>query len=220
MVPAAAPAAQRPVGRRTLPARRPAGARASGCTAYLDWLRGPGRDAPAREQQRRFTQIRLGFNDVLSQFDLFTEAITQRSEHRPGVWLSGLDMLATDALRCLRAGLRATAADVLPGPRAGRGDPPGHAPGYPVAGQPGRADPGAPGADGRPRHRVLAGTRGRPPGGRTAGARRVAAPGVARHRGGGGGPGRPAVGAGRSGSRRSWRTCGRSRSSASARRSA
>lgn len=67
-------------------------------TAFLRWLHGPGRDAPPPEQQSRFTQIRLGFNDVLSQLDLFTEAVTQRSEHRTGVWLSGLDMLATDAL--------------------------------------------------------------------------------------------------------------------------
>jgi hypothetical protein len=66
---------------------------------FLGWLRGPGRDVPASEQQHRFTLIRIAFNDVLSQFDLFTEAITQRSEHRTGVWLSGLDMLANDALR-------------------------------------------------------------------------------------------------------------------------
>ncbi|GIH06918.1 hypothetical protein Rhe02_49850 [Rhizocola hellebori] len=66
---------------------------------FLEWLRGPGRDMPASEQQHRFTAIRIAFNDVLSQFDLFTEAITQRSEHQTGVWLSGLDMLATDALR-------------------------------------------------------------------------------------------------------------------------
>ena len=64
----------------------------TGCT---DRAAGP---MPA-EQQRRFVLIRLGFNDVLSQFDLFTEVITQRSEHETGVWLSGLDVLARDALR-------------------------------------------------------------------------------------------------------------------------
>jgi hypothetical protein len=66
---------------------------------YLDWLDGAGAGLPPSVQQRRFTSIRLAFNDALSQFDLFTEAVTQRSEHRTGVWLSGLDMLATDALR-------------------------------------------------------------------------------------------------------------------------
>ena len=53
--------------------------------------------------QRRFTIVRLRFNDVLSQFDLFSELITQRSEHDTGVWLAGLDVLATDAL-CLPGG--------------------------------------------------------------------------------------------------------------------
>ncbi|WP_433158561.1 hypothetical protein [Kribbella sp. CA-247076] len=66
---------------------------------YVDWLRGPGLRAGPEEQQRRFVLIRLGFNDVLSQFDLFTEVVTQRSEHETGVWLSGLDSLARDALR-------------------------------------------------------------------------------------------------------------------------
>ena len=67
--------------------------------AYVEWLHGPRAGHTPSEQQRRFTVIRLTFNEVLSQFDLFTEAVTQRSEHRTGVWLSGLDMLATDALR-------------------------------------------------------------------------------------------------------------------------
>jgi hypothetical protein len=66
---------------------------------YRDWLRGPGRAAAPSEQQQRFTVIRLAFNEVLAQFDLFTEAVTQRSEHRTGVWLSGLDVLAADGLR-------------------------------------------------------------------------------------------------------------------------
>jgi hypothetical protein len=66
---------------------------------YLRWLAGAGRLADPAEQQRRFVLIRMEFNDVLSQFDLFTEVVTQRSEHRTGVWLSGLDALAADALR-------------------------------------------------------------------------------------------------------------------------
>ena len=91
--------AGRAVRGRPVPHRRPPGAAAAGerlpgagCTA-----RAPG--ARPSEQQRRFTIIRLAFNEVLSQFDLFTEAVTQRSEHRTGVWLSGLDVLAADALR-------------------------------------------------------------------------------------------------------------------------
>lgn len=67
--------------------------------AYRAWLRGPGADAAPGLQQRGFTLVRLQFNTVLTHFDLFTEVVTQRSEHRTGVWLSGLDVLAADALR-------------------------------------------------------------------------------------------------------------------------
>ncbi|MEU5844559.1 hypothetical protein [Rhodococcus sp. NPDC047139] len=66
---------------------------------FLRWLRGPGRAASAAQQQKRFVLVRLEFNAVLSQFDLFTEVVTQRSEADTGVWLSGLDALADDALR-------------------------------------------------------------------------------------------------------------------------
>jgi hypothetical protein len=66
--------------------------------AYLAWLRGPGRTATPEEQQYRFVLIRMRFNAILSQFDMFTEVVTQRSENRTGVWLSGLDVVAADAL--------------------------------------------------------------------------------------------------------------------------
>uniref|UniRef100_UPI000B7D8C07 hypothetical protein n=1 Tax=Candidatus Entotheonella palauensis TaxID=93172 RepID=UPI000B7D8C07 len=68
--------------------------------AFLRWLQPPGnsqRPTPA-EAQRRYTFLRLKFNAVLSQFDIFADALTQRSEHETGIWLSGLDALATDAL--------------------------------------------------------------------------------------------------------------------------
>lgn len=66
---------------------------------YLKWIRGPGRQVPAAEQQHRFVLIRLRFNAILSQFDMFMEVVTQRSESRTGTWLAGLDVLADDALR-------------------------------------------------------------------------------------------------------------------------
>jgi hypothetical protein len=67
---------------------------------YLDWLRSPeGRRGPPDEQQRRFTFLRLRFNLVLSEFDIFSDALTQRAEHEHGVWMAGLDALAADALR-------------------------------------------------------------------------------------------------------------------------
>jgi len=66
---------------------------------FLRWLRAPeGCNATPEEAQRRFTFLRLRFNDVLSQFDLFADVITQRSENQTGVWLSGLDSVAADAL--------------------------------------------------------------------------------------------------------------------------
>ena len=65
---------------------------------YLVWLKGAGRAASPAEQQFRFVIIRMRFNAILSQFDLVTEVVTQRSESRTGVWLSGLDLLAADVL--------------------------------------------------------------------------------------------------------------------------
>ena len=69
-------------------------------TRFKHWLRSPyGLRAAPEEAQRHFTLVRLVFNDVLSQFDLFADVLTQRSEHETGVWLSGLDVAAAEALR-------------------------------------------------------------------------------------------------------------------------
>jgi hypothetical protein len=66
---------------------------------FLVWLRGPaGAAATAEQAQRRFALLRLKFNAVLTQFDMFNAVITQRSEHEIGVWMSGLDILCADAL--------------------------------------------------------------------------------------------------------------------------
>jgi hypothetical protein len=66
---------------------------------YLCWLRGPGgRAASPEEAHRRFALLRLLFNAGLAQFDLFSQVVTQRSENEIGVWLSGLDFVADDAL--------------------------------------------------------------------------------------------------------------------------
>jgi len=97
MLPAAAlsPAAQTGIeqyllrGRRTLRQQ---------IRRYIRWLQGAGRGAAPAEQQRRFTFLRLRFNMALSQLDLFSDAVTQRSESETGLWLSGLDVAAQDAL--------------------------------------------------------------------------------------------------------------------------
>lgn len=48
--------------------------------------------------QKKFVFLKLRFNDVISQFDTFSDVLIQRSEHKTGVWLSGLDVVAADAL--------------------------------------------------------------------------------------------------------------------------
>jgi len=66
---------------------------------YLHWLQSPeGEWASPEEAQRRLTFLRLRFNAVLSQLDIFADVLNQRSEHENGVWLAGLDAIARDAL--------------------------------------------------------------------------------------------------------------------------
>lgn len=66
---------------------------------YLAWLHSSeGQQLPVAETQRRYAILKLHFNDILSQFDIFADVITQRSERDNGVWLSGLDVVAADAL--------------------------------------------------------------------------------------------------------------------------
>jgi len=66
---------------------------------YIRRLRGPG-GRPMRPDaaQRRFALLRLLFNAVISQFEIFAEVLTQRCQHETGVWIAGLDDLAADAL--------------------------------------------------------------------------------------------------------------------------
>jgi hypothetical protein len=97
MLPAAAltPRAQVAIERYLVAGRVELAGRVSG---FIRWLNGPGAAAPPALMQRRFTLIRLRFNEVLSQFDLFADVLTQRSEHDTGVFLCGLETLAAEAL--------------------------------------------------------------------------------------------------------------------------
>jgi len=66
---------------------------------FLKWLRSAeGRAADPAEAHTRFAFLRLRFNAVLTHFDVFAIVMTQRSEAEMGVWLSGLDVVARDAL--------------------------------------------------------------------------------------------------------------------------
>src|SRR5580692_10637842 len=65
----------------------------------LAWLRSPAAArSNAEAAQSAFTMLRLRFNAVLTQFDVFENVVTQRSENETGVWLSGLDVVSADAL--------------------------------------------------------------------------------------------------------------------------
>ncbi len=98
MVPAAAPHPQTSAAIEAYLAAGRTTLRGAVC-GFIDWLQSPaGRATPLPDVQRRFTLLRLQFNAVLSQFDIFADALTQRSEHLTGVWLAGLDALARDAL--------------------------------------------------------------------------------------------------------------------------
>jgi hypothetical protein len=52
--------------------------------------------------QTGFTILKLRFNSILDQLDIFADVLSQRSEHDVGVWLSGLDVLAEDGLQVVK----------------------------------------------------------------------------------------------------------------------
>ena len=54
--------------------------------------------ADAAEAQAAYAVLKLRFNDILDQLDIFADVLTQRSEFQTGVWIAGLDVVAADAL--------------------------------------------------------------------------------------------------------------------------
>jgi hypothetical protein len=65
----------------------------------LRWLTTPAAsDADGAELAHRLTRARMQFNDVLNNFDLFADALSQRSERDSGLWLAGLDVAAEDVV--------------------------------------------------------------------------------------------------------------------------
>lgn len=67
---------------------------------FLRWLHSPaGSGAAAAQVQRRYAIVRMRFLDMLIQFDVFADALAERSQHSYGEWLGGLDVLAADALQ-------------------------------------------------------------------------------------------------------------------------
>jgi hypothetical protein len=89
------PAAQIAIERFLTKGRRELQERIQG---YLSWMHGEGKQAPPDEVQRRFVFLKLRFNAVLAQLETFYQVISQRSASEQGVWISGLDVVAADAL--------------------------------------------------------------------------------------------------------------------------
>jgi hypothetical protein len=54
------------------------------------------------ELQSGFTILKLRFNSILSELDIFALVFTQRSEYDVGIWTSALDVLAEDGLRVVK----------------------------------------------------------------------------------------------------------------------
>lgn len=67
---------------------------------YLDWLnQTETKTVSSVALQQRLTLLRLYFNAVLSQLDIFADVLTQRAEHDLGIWLGAFDRMASDALK-------------------------------------------------------------------------------------------------------------------------
>lgn len=59
---------------------------------------GSGNYATPAEAQADFVLLKLRFNNLLDQLDMFADVLLQRGEHSTGIWVAGLDVLAHDAL--------------------------------------------------------------------------------------------------------------------------
>ncbi|TGE28823.1 hypothetical protein [Hymenobacter metallicola] len=67
---------------------------------FVRWMQGPdSQGLSTAEAQAKFVLLKLRFNNLLDQVDIFADVLSQRGEHGTGTWLAGLDVLAEDALR-------------------------------------------------------------------------------------------------------------------------
>lgn len=57
------------------------------------------RTLPMDKCQAAYSILKLQFNSLLDQFDIFADVVNQRSEHDTGIWIAGLDAFARDVLR-------------------------------------------------------------------------------------------------------------------------
>lgn len=53
---------------------------------------------PFEKCQSAYSVLKLQFNSLLDQFDIFADVVSQRGENETGIWIAGLDILAKDAI--------------------------------------------------------------------------------------------------------------------------
>lgn len=69
---------------------------------FIETLQRSGAASDPQELQSDFTLLKLRFNSILDQLDIFADVLSQRAEHDVGIWLSGLDVLAEDGLTIIK----------------------------------------------------------------------------------------------------------------------
>jgi hypothetical protein len=52
--------------------------------------------------QGTFTVLKMRFNNITDQLDIFADVLSQRGENETGIWLAGLDVLAEDGLKAIK----------------------------------------------------------------------------------------------------------------------
>ncbi|HRI59876.1 MAG TPA: hypothetical protein PK228_09135 [Saprospiraceae bacterium] len=57
------------------------------------------RNGDPEVMQQQFALLKLRFNALLDQLDIFADVLAQRGEHHTGVWVAGLDALVRDGIR-------------------------------------------------------------------------------------------------------------------------
>jgi len=65
---------------------------------FIDRMQEPGR-RHTEKCQAAYAVLKLQFNALLDQFDIFADVVSQRGENETGIWVAGLDVFAKDALK-------------------------------------------------------------------------------------------------------------------------
>jgi hypothetical protein len=70
-------------------------------TRFIERMKQPHRMS-TEKCQAAYSVLKLQFNALLDQFDIFADVVSQRGENETGIWVAGLDVLAKDALKMER----------------------------------------------------------------------------------------------------------------------